>query len=454
MVAPIICVVLFGLCYWLASKSLASGIGALVAVGYFFGIARANLPETFSHFFFDCALLGFYLARLARGLTPEQHIRSHGMRTWLLALAGWPLLMTLVPLQDYLIQLVGLRGNVFMVFLLFYGALLQAEDWVKLSVWVAILNLIALSFGTAEIVLGIEPFFPLNEITQIIYISGDVIVGDSLAYRIPATFANAHAYGGTMTMTVPILIGSLAQPNLRPWQRALFVAGAVAAALGCLLCAARLPVIVLAVSVLVTIFSLRRSAVGLAAVAVALVALGVMVWNTERMQRFTTLGDTAAVSERIAGSVNLGFFETVWRYPLGNGIGGGGTSVPYFLQDRLRQDFVMENEYARLQLELGLPGLLLWLAMLGATLLTSPRAGLPAHSLLRRRLVWWTVFTSFATALIGTGLFTAIPGTALLFCQMGWLHQRHWRPWVPAWPLAGRGFVPVTTPTATFHPAR
>ena len=52
-------------------------------------------------------------------------------------------------------------------------------------------------------------------------------------------------------------------------------------------------------------------------------------------------------------------------YPLGNGLGGGGTSVPYFLQDRIRNVVVMENEYARILLELGIPGLCMWGVFIG-----------------------------------------------------------------------------------------
>jgi len=42
-------------------------------------------------------------------------------------------------------------------------------------------------------------------------------------------------------------------------------------------------------------------------------------------------------------------------------LGGGGTSIPYFLQDRVKDPVAIENEYGRILLEAGIPGLLIWL---------------------------------------------------------------------------------------------
>ena len=86
--------------------------------------------------------------------------------------------------------------------------------------------------------------------------------------------------------------------------------------------------------------------------------------SQERLQRFLTLRDTEALVERIGWSINTSLIEAVVEYPLGNGLGGGGTSIPYFLQDRIRHPVLLENEYARIVLELGLPGLGLWLVFL------------------------------------------------------------------------------------------
>ena len=95
-----------------------------------------------------------------------------------------------------------------------------------------------------------------------------------------------------------------------------------------------------------------------------LILLGGMGWvvsGDQRLQRFMELRNTDSVVERISWSVNMNFFEIAAEYPFGNGLGGGGTSIPYFLRGRIVNPVMMENEYARIMLEQGIMGLLIWI---------------------------------------------------------------------------------------------
>src|SRR5947209_14109887 len=83
----------------------------------------------------------------------------------------------------------------------------------------------------------------------------------------------------------------------------------------------------------------------------------------------------------------------------------------------------MESEYSRLLLEQGLPGLVMWLGFMGWVVLKWPVAGRDPW-LFGRRLMWYLALASFASCLIGTGLFTAIPQTTLLFVGVGFLATR------------------------------
>ena len=156
---------------------------------------------------------------------------------------------------------------------------------------------------------------------------------------------------------------------------------------------------------------------------VAFAAIGAMVgywvYSHPRLQRFTNL-KTNYVGERVYASVNESFLDALWKYPLGNGLGGGGTSIPYFLQERLKNPVTIENEYGRMLLEVGIPGLCLWMAFVVAAIggghapRTSPwRIGWQMSRIICALL--------FGTAFIGMGLLTAIPGTALLLLMTGWL---------------------------------
>lgn len=401
--------------YLAARRSLAAGLGVLLAVGYFYGIIRANQLDGYSHLLFDFALMGLYAARLFTPMSMLEQLRLDEIRTWMFVLVGWPIVLFLVPRQDILVELVGLRGNVLMLPCLLIGARMTRNDVYELAFWIAGLNIAAGALAAVQFVVGIEPFFPRNPVTEIIYRSGDV--ARFTAHRIPSFFTSAHAYGGTMAITLPLLIGAWMQPSR--FSGPLFGTAIGVSALGVFVAAARIPVILLVLVAGAALFSGRVQIGHRVRWVFVMVIVGWLVSGQERLQRFTTLQDPDLIAERIAGSVNLSFFELASRYPLGNGLGGGGTSIPYFLQDRVRNSVLMENEYARITLEQGIPGVLIWTLFLFWLLSRNPPAD-PSWQL-ARRLVRIAGAASFASGLLGTGLLTAIPSTAVLLLTMGWV---------------------------------
>ncbi|MCP5842991.1 hypothetical protein NL296_27460, partial [Klebsiella pneumoniae] len=92
--------------------SLVAGLCVLMTVGYAYGIVRANVPETFSHFIFDAAVVGLYATQLGRKPNAEERRRQRALSAWVTFLVVWPLLLFFVPVQTYEVQLVGLRGNI------------------------------------------------------------------------------------------------------------------------------------------------------------------------------------------------------------------------------------------------------------------------------------------------------------------------------------------------------
>src|SRR5207249_5998430 len=125
--------------------------------------------------------------------------RIRELQAWVVVLICWPLLLLLLPVQDPLIRLVGLRGNIFFLPFLLLGARLEPRDLYKLAIGIAVLNLCAAALAGVEFFVGIERFFPRNPTTDIIYRSN--ALADFSAYRIPSSFPNAAAYAGTMVMT-------------------------------------------------------------------------------------------------------------------------------------------------------------------------------------------------------------------------------------------------------------
>src|ERR1700682_325647 len=170
-----LCIVALLGCFIAGGRSMVWGLGAVMTVGYGYGIVRANVPSPVMHFLFDAGATGFYLALITRGLKPEQRSRVNALQPWLVLLIGWPILLFFFPVQDPLIQLVGLRGQIFFVPFVLIGAMLEADEWYFLAKWLAVLNLAAFGFAVAEFLKGITAFYARNAMTEIIYASRDVV---------------------------------------------------------------------------------------------------------------------------------------------------------------------------------------------------------------------------------------------------------------------------------------
>ncbi len=413
-----LCMLSCALCYWAGRKSLVAGLTAVIGVGYAYGIVRANVPETFSHFIFDAGVVGLYAAQLFRRLTPLEELKVAPLRVWLEFLIIWPLLLFLVPIQDYLIQFVGLRGNIFLLPFIFLGARLSGEERYQLALRIATLNVVAFLFASTEFLFGLEQFFPHNQVTELIYLSKD-LVGHT-QYRIPASFANAHSYGGTMVMGLPLLVGALVQRRHANYRFQLLVLGLGTALLGVLMSAARTHFLVAGALMIVATFSLRSRLGYVLGWIILLCSLGWFVSGEQRLQRFIELKNTDVITERLSWSVNMNLVEIASQYPFGNGLGGGGTSIPYFLQDRIVNRVAMENEYARIMLEQGLVGLLIWLAFVFWMFGRWGRD--PEHSwYLGRRLAFVCTSAFFVIGVTGMGLLTSIPQTSLFLLLVGWV---------------------------------
>ncbi len=416
MIAIALCILAFVACFLAGRRSLGQGLVVLLTFGYFYGILRANLLTTYSHFIFDAGMLGLYLACLGRALQPGEKRRSQTVRLWVSLLLVWPSLLVMLPFQPPLVSLVGLRGNIFFIPLLLLGSTMKRKDLIELSMGLALLDLVAVAFGGAEYFLGVPRFFPPSPVTRIIYASADVEGG---FFRIPAIFSSAHAFGGTMIDTIPFLVGLWTNSDTR-LGRWLGLIGISTAMLGVLMSATRQNFIFGCAMVIFFVFTAKVKGKQRIAFLIVVGAVAVMALTNTRFQRFKSLGETSQVTDRIAGSVNRGFWEILVEYPMGNGLGGGGTSIPYFLEGDVRNPIGMENEYSRILSEQGVIGFLLWLSFILWFLSRARTAFEKGPWAASRRLTWTISAFGFGTAWIGTGILTSIPATLLLMVGMGW----------------------------------
>src|SRR5450755_2443857 len=137
--AEILCFASLILAFFCAKRSLGMGLVALLTVGYAYGIVRANFPAAASHFVFDAAALGFYAGVFMKPADRRARFRSVTLRPWVAVLAAWPMLLFFVPVQDWLVQIVGLRGTIFFLPFLLVGARMKDEDLTTLATGLAVL---------------------------------------------------------------------------------------------------------------------------------------------------------------------------------------------------------------------------------------------------------------------------------------------------------------------------
>lgn len=410
------------LCFLAAQRSLKHGLCAVLAVGYLYGITRANIQSTWTYLMFDLSVLGLYAAQLFRPTTPEDRVRLGDLRLWMLALILWPTLLFVIflvfPNTEPLVELVGLRANVFLLPFLLFGGRLTDKDMRHIAVFIGVLNLAAVGLAGGEFFLGIERFYPRNEITEIIYRSNDLV--GYTAHRIPASFVNAHAFAGTMVTTLVLLIGAWSQPHERRWIGPLMASASVASFLGVFMAATRTHMITAAVLAGVVTLTGGLSRSQRVRWLAALALIGYIVAADTRLQRFTTLTEKGALSERIGNSVNQNFFDVVAESPLGNGLTSGGTSVPYFLRSRHSgPPLLLESEYARIAIEQGLPGLLLWALFIFWVALKIPAGGHDSW-LLGRRLAWAACLSIFVSGMLGIGMMASVPQASIMLLLIGW----------------------------------
>jgi hypothetical protein len=402
----------------LTLRSLGLGLLAVFAVGYVNGVVRANYLSVYTTFMFDAAVLGLYFGFFGgRPREAVEVVRSPAGR-WVFILVAWPALLTLIPVNDYLVQLVALRATVWFLPVLLVASRLRADDLAVIARGLTVLNLVAFAGGLYVYRFGVESLYPQNAVTQIIYQSNDV--AGYQYHRIPSTFLSAHAYGGAMLFSLPFLLDRLFGRGVGLLDRVLAGLGLAAAVGGILMCAARVPVAMFGLMMVIAwLVSRLNPTIGI--LTVGLAAVGVAVAGAdERLQRATSLEDTQLVSERVRSSANQSFFELMGDYPAGAGMGSAfGTSIPFFLADRAPVAIGLENEYSRILVDQGLVGLGLWLAFLIWLLHRPPPLRLDVPWGLGVVFMYGLVLTNWLTSFMGAGTLSSIPGSVMLLTQMG-----------------------------------
>ena len=99
-------------------------------------------------------------------------------------------------------------------------------------------------------------------------------------------------------------------------------------------------------------------------------------------------------------------------------MGGGGTSIPYFLRDQILEPVAAENEYIRIMLEEGVLGVCIWIAFI--IWLLTRQSAMDIEVAPGRKLARFVTMSYFVLACLGTGMLTSVPQTSLMLAAAGW----------------------------------
>jgi hypothetical protein len=444
---PLLILAAFVGCYLLGRKSIGRGMGALVFVGYVYAVLRAWVLDGAAHFIFDAAVLGLYFAQLLKTPRGVSYERSRSVVPWVFILVGIPVILFLIPIHNFVIQLIGLRAAAFFIPLALIGARATASDLDELSRWLIGLNLGAFALAVFEFFFGFERIFPLNAVTALMYGSADVA---GRSHRIPSCFANAHAYAGTMLATLPFLINRWQAPGVARIEKTLAATAIFGSCIGMFMAGVRLPIAMLFIELGLLVVSLKLSLKTQVSMALVALIVGYVVMSDERMQRFTSIFDVEKVSHRVSMSVGAStIIDVLEEHPVGEGLGSAfGTSIPYFLNEY--NDFKhvsCENEYVRIWIEQTPLGLFAWVAFILRATIPRPRPVSPEWQL-GTKIARAYAICSWATVAIGTGLLQSIPTCVLILFIMGLLCAR------PRSTAATRAAAPVArAPRSPWEPA-
>jgi len=314
--------------------------------------------------------------------------------------------------------LVGLRSSVLFVPSLMLATRLRKEDMREFSTWAGISAVVATAFALGEIAFGIEAFFPQNAASSGVY-RAFAIAGSTL--RLPSSFASAHLYGGTLVALIPVLWTRLENG----WgTRTVSGVYLLCATSGAFLCSSRLPALILGAIVLTLGVLGRRNPFATLCALTAAVVVAVTASSDDRFRRYETLGEEGVVAGRVEGSFNRDLIDIIADAPFGRGLASAmGTSIPYFLADEAEPQQGMESELSRLALELGVLGLVAWVTFTFRIILYGVATAKNTRST-SNVLMLVIVASTAASALIGVGGLNAIPGTLVVFVQIGWISRR------------------------------
>ena len=118
----------FTACFLLTARSLGFGFLGVFMMGYFNGVIRANEPSIATTFLFDFSLLGLYAGFATFRWDRVVALMNTTAGKFTLCIMLWPTLLSVVPINALLVQLVALRATVWFFPVILISSQLKPSD--------------------------------------------------------------------------------------------------------------------------------------------------------------------------------------------------------------------------------------------------------------------------------------------------------------------------------------
>lgn len=399
-----------------------------IIVGFFQGWLKYKLRAGWVTFAFDIPLTFAWLVCVASVRRGRRLFPDCNMSRVIMALTALGALYVVLPFGvPWLIAVASFRAWCFipLIFLIGYH-ITRSVRQMEAYLWLlTILGMAVSIYGT---------FQSTEEVTEMMKNDPDMtfrlqnqFYADSQGrsvFRRFSTFVSSAAFGSTMAFCVTFAVSRLVHPGCSALERIVLTMASVIMSYGVILSGARSALSGLMVGLAFAIWYRRGSILATITpfVIVICLAAGIAWQGTSAMERFTTLFDLDVVLNRLRI-----VFEPAWeslsKYPLGDGLGRSGHGVPVIFYG-MHRDFEfrgIDGDTGRMAVDMGFPGLIIFvaLAVVGLTdsftwmrkLRGSPLGlvGLPAGAM----------FILAALQLSYGSPFLGIPGGMLLWFFLG-----------------------------------
>ena len=329
-------------------------------INYFYGVPELNLLKDLYVASLFTVLL---VATVPRGISPIPRA------SWILPFALFGLLYTAEVfnphLPNFLVGLIGLRVS------LLYALLVPVAYWffdtreraVRFFAFLTMISIPVAAFGIFQYFVGPTWLTSLSPgFAKAVYyaVGGAGSTAGALYFRTISTFVHTGGFAIYLCFMMLIAVGQLNMPSMRPLRR--WVAAAFAVQLlAALTTGGRGPVAMFLVAVAIMMTTQGRMArlLPIGAVLAALFIGCVIVLGPAVAVRFGTLLDLEGVEARNIPLVFGWLEESMHSDPAGMGAGYATVASRHAGATPLNFS-VVENTFARIRFETGVPGLILY----------------------------------------------------------------------------------------------